>query len=231
MTTTDQPAPDARLRAALQDRSASGRLQSALAAGTYPNEQFVDALVERCAIEPDFYVRDMLTWALTRHASSETVPRLLEEARSTVPQARTQALHTLSKIGDPRGWSAITPDALRDPDDQAARTAWRTAVRLVPVGSEAELAEELGTQLGRGDRETQRSLTRSIAALGDAAEAMLSARASDGTVAVRIHALATARVLEDPDEGFEAAMAEAKLAAASADAPSGDQRGPFDQLG
>jgi HEAT repeat protein len=231
MTTTNHPAPDARLRAALQDASASERLQSALAAGTYPNARFVDALVDRCAIEPDFYVRDMLTWALTRHPSEETVPRLLAEARSDVPQARTQALHTLSKIGDPRGWSAISAAVLRDPNDLAARTAWRTAVRLVPTGSEAALAEELGTQLGRGDRETQRSLTRSIAELGDAAEAMLSARASGGNVTARIHALATLRVIRDPDEGFEAAVAEAKLESASADAPSGDQRGPFDQLG
>jgi hypothetical protein len=95
----------------------------------------------------------------------------------------------------------------------------------------------LGTQLGRGDRETQRSLTRSIATLGDAAEAMLSARASrdtdgsTGSVTVRVHALATMRVIQDPDEGFEAAMAEAKLAAASTDAPTGTVRGPFDQLG
>jgi HEAT repeat protein len=233
MTTTDHPDPAARLRAALQDGSSSGRLQTALAAGTYPDVRFIHVLVDQCAMEPDFFVRDMLTWAIMRHPSSETVPRLLAEARSDVPQARTQALHTLSKIGDPRGWSAITVEALRDPDDQAARTAWRTAVRLVPAGEEPALAEELGRQLGRGDRETQRSLSRSIATLDDAAEPMLRNRASapGGNASVRIHALATERMIRDPDEGFDAAMAEAKLASASADAPSGAVAGPFDQLG
>jgi HEAT repeat protein len=230
MTPTDHPDPAARLRAALQDGSSSGRLQTALAAGTYPDARFVDVLVDRCAMEPDFFVRDMLTWALMRHPSSETVPRLLVEARSDVPQARTQALHTLSKIGDPRGWSAITLEALRDPDDQAARTAWRTAVRLVPEGEKAALAGELGSQLGRGDRETQRTLSRAIAALDDAAEPMLRSRALVGDVTARIHALATERMIRDPDEMFDVAIAEAKLAAASADAPA-DGAGPFDQLG
>jgi HEAT repeat protein len=231
MTPTDHPDPASRLRAALQDGSSSGRLQSALAAGTYPDARFVDVLVDQCALEPDFFVRDMLTWALMRHPSSETVPRLLVEACSEVPQARTQALHTLSKIGDPRGWSAITLEALRDPDDQAARTAWRTAVRLVPAGEEVALADELGSQLGRGDRETQRTLSRSIASLDDAAETMLRARATDGDIGARIHALATERMIRNPDEMFDVAMAEAKLAAASADAPSGDVAGPFDHLG
>lgn len=219
MTTPDQPGPHDRLRAALQDASSSGRLQTALAAGTRPDPRFVDVLVDQCAVETDFFVRDMLTWALTRHPSTATVPRLLEEARSTIPQARSQALHTLSKIGDPRGWSAITVDALRDPHDETARTAWRTAVGLVPVGEEAALAEELSTQLGRGDRVTQRSLSRSISSLGDVADAALLASTTHPDITVRIHAVATRRLIEDPDESFDAAMAEAKLAVASADAP------------
>ena len=59
--------------------------------------------IERCGIEPDFYVRDMLTWALARQPVSITMPLLLEQAKSTVVQARSQALHTLSKIGDRAG--------------------------------------------------------------------------------------------------------------------------------
>src|SRR6476660_5538015 len=154
--------PDTRLRAALQAVSSSARLHSALVAGTNPDPRFVDILVDRCAVEPDFFVRDMLTWALTRHSSSQTVPRLLDEVRVGAPQARSQALHTLSKIGDPRGWSAITPAVLRDPNDEVARSAWRAAVILVPAERQAELAEELCTQLGRGDRDVQRSLSRAI---------------------------------------------------------------------
>ena len=207
----DLPEPAGRLRAALRDESSSARLQSALAAGTYPDPRFVAVLVDRSGIEPDFFVRDMLTWALTRHSPSDTVPRLLYEVGADLPQARSQALHTLSKIGDPRGWTAISPEVLRDPNDDVATTAWRTAAGLVPPGQEVALAEELGSQLGRGARETQRSLSRAIVALGDVAIPMLHAHAlaSQRNADVRIHALATERLIHDPEEGFESAIAEA----------------------
>lgn len=57
------------------------RLQAALAAGTDPTPQDVGALIAQCATEPDFFVRDMLTWALTRHPAGTIVPLLLAELR------------------------------------------------------------------------------------------------------------------------------------------------------
>ena len=222
MTSMNQDDPDTRLRAALEEASSSARLQSALIAGTNPDPRFIEILLERCAVEPDFFVRDMLTWALTRHSSAQTVPRLLDEVRVGGPQARSQALHTLSKIGDPRGWSAITPAVLRDPNDEVARSAWRTAVSLVPAGQQADLAGQLCTQLGRGDREMQRSLSRAIAALGDVALPMLAERVSHGDAGIRTHAIVTERLLHDPEADFEAAVAEAKRVAALTGAPTLD---------
>jgi hypothetical protein len=146
------------------------------------------------------------------------VPLLLEETRSRVPQARSQALHTLSKIGDPRGWGAVTP-RLRDRDDEVARSAWRAAVALVPEGEEAGLAKALSTQLGRGDRQVQLSLSRALAALGEAAAAVLAAAASHGDAHVCAHAMATERLMRDPDEAFDAAIFEAKRIIALKDAP------------
>jgi HEAT repeat protein len=195
-------------------------LKSALAAGTNPDPRLIDVLVDRCAVEPDFFVRDMLTWALTRHSAVQTVPRLLDELRTGAPQARSQALHTLSKIQDPRAWSAITPAVLRDPDDEVARSAWRASVSLVPAGQRVELAQELCTQLGRGDREMQRSLSRAIAALGDLAKPFLDDRASHADEAIRTHAIATERLLHDPEEDFDIAVAEAKRVAALTNAPT-----------
>jgi len=200
MTATDQTGPAERLRAALSDESSSARLQSALAAGTYPDERFVPVLVDRSGIEPDFFVRDMLTWALMRHPASATIPRLLYEVGSELAQARSQALHALSKIGDPRGWAAITPEVLRDSDDDVATTAWRTAAGLVPAGQEAALAEELATQLGRGELSVRRSLSRSMAVLGEAALPALRARVSHRDDDVRLHAAVTERLVLDPDE-------------------------------
>lgn len=44
----------------LGNGDSSVRLRAALQIGTTPDPRFVDVLVERCAIEPDFSVREML---------------------------------------------------------------------------------------------------------------------------------------------------------------------------
>ena len=207
------------LRAALAVADSSARLQTALAAGTYPDPSYVDVLIERCAIEPDFYVRDMLTWALTRHPADLTVPLLLEEAKSATPQARSQALHTLSKVGDPRGWAAVTDAVLRDPDDEVARAAWRASVVLVPEGGEGELAKALALQLGRGDRGVQLSLSRALVALGEAAGEAVDAASTHKDEKVGLHAVATERLMRDPDESFDAAVFEAQRIVALKGAP------------
>src|SRR5687768_11562957 len=99
MTTQQQDTNMTQALRGLEHRDPSVRLRAALAVGTTPDLRAVAALIERCAVEPEFYVREMLTWALTRHSPSTTVPRLVAELRSEHAQARSQALHTLSKIG------------------------------------------------------------------------------------------------------------------------------------
>ncbi|CAM5451174.1 HEAT repeat domain-containing protein [Streptomyces coeruleorubidus] len=194
----------------LEDSSSSVRLRTALAVGTAPDPRFIGKLIERCAIEPEFYVREMLTWALTRHPASMTVPGLVDELRSERAQARSQALHTLSKIGDRQAWPAITRALLTDADDEVARSAWRAAVVLVPDGEEAGLAGVLVTQLGRGERETRLSLSRALIALGEVIMPTLRAAMTAPDPRVRAHAIATERLSRDPDAGFEFAIEEAK---------------------
>jgi HEAT repeat protein len=198
-----------RLLDALNATNTSTRLQAALAIGTHPEPGHVEALVARCGIEPDFFVRDMLTWALTRLPPEVTVPRLLVELRSERAQARSQALHTLSKIGDGGAWPAITRSLLHDADDEVARSAWRAAVVLVPTAERAGLAAELAAQLGRGDRNTRLSLSQALVALGDVIEPVLRAGLASADPAVRAHALATERLLRDPEAGFDPAVDEA----------------------
>ena len=158
---------DSRVANALSAESSSIRLQAALAIGSGVDADYTELLVERCAIEPDFFVRDMLSWAPTRLPSEIVLPRLHRELDSGCNQARSQALHTLSKIGDKSTWPWITREMLGDPDDGIARTAWRTAVVLVPEDEKASLAEELTRQLGRGDRSVQLSLSRALIDLGE----------------------------------------------------------------
>ncbi|MFI9550966.1 HEAT repeat domain-containing protein [Nonomuraea endophytica] len=210
MTMQNQDTDAMRAFHALEDGSSSVRLRAAMAVGTTPDPRFVDKLIERSAVEPEFYVRDMLTWALTRHPASTTVPELVKELRSARTQARSQALHTLSKIGDRRAWPAITRELLTDADDEVARSAWRAAVVLVPAGEEPELAAVLATQLGRGERETQLSLSRALVALGETMLPTLRAATTHPDPRVRAHAIATERLLRDPDAGFAFAIEEAK---------------------
>jgi HEAT repeat protein len=198
-----------RLRDALAGASSSDRLQVALSAGTYPRPEYVEVLVERCASEPDFYVREMLTWALLRHPADLAVPLLIEQTRSSIVQARSQALHTLSKIRDGRGWAAITDRLLHDENEEVARTAWRAAVVLAPESERPALARTLTQQLGRGERDAQWSLSRSLADLGEAAWQALDDASRHADVHVRIHAIATSRMIDDPDEGFDSAIFEA----------------------
>lgn len=225
MTMAGQDADAIRALQGLEDGRSSVRLRAALAAGTTPHPRFVDKLVERCAVEPEFFVRDMLTWALTRHPVSMTLPELLREVRSERAQARSQALHTLSKIGDRRAWPAITRVLLTDTDDEVARSAWRAAVVLVPESEEPGLAVVLATQLGRGERETQLSLSRALVALGEVVLPALRAATTAPDRRVRTHALATERLLRDPDAGFEFAVEEAKRVVALGGAGPEERQG------
>ncbi|WP_330467474.1 HEAT repeat domain-containing protein [Micromonospora zamorensis] len=210
MTRPEKDTNTTRALQALENADPSVRLRAALAVGTAPDPLFVDTLVERCAIEPEFSVREMLTWALIRHPTALTVPKLTDQLRSERAQARSQALHTLSKIGDRRAWPALTRALLTDPDDEVARSAWRAAVVLVPPGDEPELAGVLATQLGRGTRDTRLSLSRALVALGAVTMPILRAAMTDPDPHVRAHAIATERLTRDPDAGVEFAIEEAK---------------------
>lgn len=210
MAHLDPDSSPSALATILQNPDASVRLAAALRAGTAPDPRAVALLVARCSVEPDFFVRDMLTWALTRHDAALTLPLLLADLKSPVAQARSQALHTLSKIGDAAAWPAITSAHLHDPDPEVARTAWRTAAGLAPAGQRAGLARELVRELGRGDTDLKRSLSRALVMIADAADGLLQTAAKDKRPAVRVHARATLRLIADPDSTFVLAPADAR---------------------
>ncbi|WP_407697124.1 HEAT repeat domain-containing protein [Streptoalloteichus hindustanus] len=210
INSTPSDSPNPRLLDALGADNSSTRLQAALAAGTSPDPALLEALVERCAVEPDFFVRDMLTWALTRLPAEITVPRLRAELGSERAQARSQALHTLSKIGDGSVWPAITRSLLHDADDEVARSAWRAAVILVPAGEKKGLAADLAAQLGRGDRHVRLSLSRALVALGDLIEPALRTAMANADPTVRTHAHATELLLRNPEANVDSVIEEAK---------------------
>jgi len=178
----------ATLEELLKSPDQSVRLKAALAAGTYPNLDHIEVLINQCASESDFFVRDTLSWALMRQDRPTVVQRLIPELKSTNPQSRSQALHTLSKIGDQNNYALITRDLLLDSDDFVASTAWRSASVLVPDADKPALVEILISQLGRGDSDTQFGLTRFLCAIGQPIVAPLTLAAQSQVEVVRTHA-------------------------------------------
>ena len=178
----------ATLQALLGSSDQSVRLKAALSAGTFPNPEYIDLLVAQCAHETDFFVRDTLSWALMRHDIPKVIERLKPELSSGIAQARRQALHTLSKIGDKSFYTLITREHLLDLDDNVAVTAWRAASVLVPDTDAAALTQILITQLGRGNSDLQFDLTRFLCALGDCIFEPLREAAQSTRDEVRMHA-------------------------------------------
>ncbi len=168
------------LQSLLDSPDQSVRLKAALDAGTFPKDEFIEVLISQCAIEPDFFVRDTLSWALMRNDVAKVVKRLETELHSPNPQAKSQAIHTLSKIGDKANYQLITDEMLFDSEDFIASTAWRAASVLVPEADKPTLVQKLITQLGRGDSDLQFGLTRFLCALGDCIVEPLS-QASNST--------------------------------------------------
>lgn len=203
------PASDAaaaRLAEALAAPAASSRQQAALTAGTHPRDSYVPVLVAQCAVDTDHTVRETLTWALLRQDPDVAVPALIAELSSPNAQAQSQALHTLSKIGDGRAWPAITPELIGHADLGIARTAWRAASRLAPEGERSALAHTLTAHLGIGDWLVQRALTDALLHLGEAAAPALAEAAHARDPHARAHALATAAMAADDSLGFDVAI-------------------------
>ncbi|MEE8867350.1 MAG: HEAT repeat domain-containing protein [Acidipropionibacterium acidipropionici] len=211
MTTNPRnPRTTEQLIRALESTSPSQRLQVAMAAGADPRPGDVPVLIGRAGVDPDFFVRDMLVWALLSHPADVTVPALIAELGSANPEARAQALHALSKVGDPRGWPAVTDEFIASEDVEIARAAWRAAVALVPDGGQEALARRLATQLGRGDRGMRLSLGMALLGLGEASRPVLDEVAAEGGRRARVHARAVLTMLDDPDTAFDDAVEEAK---------------------
>ena len=123
-----------------------------------------------------------------RHEKSEVVEKLKSELQSGIAQARSQGLHTLTKIGDEAFYSLITQEHLLDANDKVAVTAWRAASSLAPESEKESLAQILATQLGRGGSDIQFDLTRFLCALGDCIVRPLSEAAKSANEVIRIHA-------------------------------------------
>lgn len=178
--TTGDPRVDDALRA-LRNPDRDVRQRAAVDLGTVAAPAAATELVARLWTEPDFFVRDTLTWAVTRVADAATP--LLQDALTGAAATRTQALHVLSKIKDPATAAAVVPLAADDDPAVAAKARWVLArigdPRTVPA---------LAAHLGTGDATVRNALTRDLASFGRAAVPCLVAALAGDDVPVRRHA-------------------------------------------
>jgi hypothetical protein len=123
-----------------------------------------------------------------RNEIPKVVDRLKPELNSENIQAKSQALHTLTKIADKQYYSLITREHLFNSNDKVAVTAWRAASVLVPEDEKSALTNILITQLGRGDSDVQFDLTRFLCALGDCIIEPLNTAVNSPKEEVSIHA-------------------------------------------
>jgi len=66
----------ANLQTLLASPDQSVRLKAALAAGTYPDPEYIEILIAQCAHEPDFFVRDTLTPEFTKWVVRDSLSNL-----------------------------------------------------------------------------------------------------------------------------------------------------------
>jgi len=141
----------------------------------------------------------MLTWALIRNNHSQVIERITPELKSPIPQARSQALHTLTKIGDQSTFPLVSKNLMFDSDDIVAMTAWRAASLLVPENQAKVLIPALLSQLGRGSHEVQIALSKCLCNLGEAILEPLKAAGRSEKEIIQEHVSFTLRLYENPE--------------------------------
>ena len=173
--------------AALVQPDKDVRQQAAVALGQVPHAELADELAELLWSEPDFFVRETLTWVLVRTPQESAAAAVSALTSSRSPDStRLQALHLLSKIADPIAVDAASAVAgLLDHENPlvADKARWT----LARIGG-PEAVPALVAQLGEADAAARDSLTTALAQLGASAVGPLVGSLSAADPLVRSHA-------------------------------------------
>lgn len=160
----------------------SVRQGAAIGLGALVTPDLAGRVAETLWEEPDFFVRESLTWVLTR-VPRAALPYALAALADERARVRLAAVHVLGKLGDRSAVPAVIP-LTADIDDEVAAKACFALARLADPAAVAALA----AYLGRGDAERRSRLTRDLADFGPAALPHLEGRLDAPEAAVREHA-------------------------------------------
>lgn len=179
MTDTALPA----LLEQLADPDKNARLRAVMALGQLADASALPAMFARLRLEPDFFVRDNLSWAIASCGAVAVEPliALLEDAQ---PAVRYQAAHALSKLRDARAVDALVA-RLHDDDADVAQKAVFALGRI----GDARALPALVAQIGTGSREMRTRREETLEAFGASAVPHVAALLSHADTAVRVEVI------------------------------------------
>ena len=177
---TSDPTPPA--LAALVHPDKDVRQRAAVALGERAEPTLAPAIAALLWQERDFFVRETLTWVLTR------TPGPAVEAATTAlgaedPSVRLQALHLLSKIADPDSAAAVAAH-LDDPDCAVMDKARWALARI----GDPSVVPLLVDRLGQGELAHRDSMTTTLAQIGAPAVPSLITALTEADAGARAHA-------------------------------------------
>ena len=189
------------------------RQQAALEIGRRADPALGHRLVRLLWEEPEFFVRESITWALVR-MGRVYLPEVASALSDSRPVVRAQAVHLLSKVGAPEYADAVLP-LLDDPDPQVSvKARWMLAqlhdLRLLP---------RLVDALGQSDPREHDVIDQLITGYRGAAVPSLAAAVRHGTPAQREQAVEVLQSIGSPEaDAAVPALRQAVHAALRADA-------------
>jgi HEAT repeat protein len=156
------------------------RIEAALEIGKLADSRALPLLLERLGTEPDFFVRENVTWAVVRIGADAVVP-LIDLLHGTDVAARFNAAHTLSKLADARAVPALLA-TLDDPDEKLVQKAVYALGAIGDVSALPALLERVGS----GSRELRSSVNEALEVFGELAIPYLVAAMATREASVRV---------------------------------------------
>ncbi len=171
------------LLAQLADPDKNARLRAVMALGQLADASALPVLLQRLRDEPDFFVRDNLSWAISACGAMAVEP-LVALLGDDNPAVRYQAAHALSKLRDARAVDALVACL----DDRDADVAQKAVFALGRIG-DARALPALAAAIGTGSRELRTRREEALEAFGAVAVPFVSARLTHAETSVRVEVI------------------------------------------
>ncbi|AXH97120.1 HEAT repeat domain-containing protein [Ornithinimicrobium avium] len=158
------------------------RQQGAIALGQLADPRLAPRIADLLWQESDVFVRETLTWVLTRTPAAAT-KEAAAQLHNPDAEIRLQALHLLSKVADP-GSVAVVAQHIDDPDPAVADKARWALARI----KDPSVIPLLVDRLGATELTVRDGITATLSQFGAPAVPTVAAALEHQAATVRSHA-------------------------------------------